>query len=61
MDLIETLYHNNALVKENPLNDSNSIGYKQLLNEFCTFFVGGMDTTGHLIANCLILMTYVNK
>jgi cytochrome P450 len=58
-DLIETLIENKTMAAKNSQHSEDKITYQELLDEFCTFYVGGMDTTGHTIANVLFKLKKV--
>jgi cytochrome P450 len=38
----------------------DTISYKDLVDEFSTFFVAGMDTTGHWMGIALYMLTIVS-
>jgi cytochrome P450 len=59
-DLIETLIENKTLESNDQRSSEDLITRQELLDEFATFYVGGTDTTGHLIAYVLYILAKVS-
>ena len=58
-DLLQTMINSSSIVERHQDRTPDTLSYQDLVDEFSTFFVAGMDTTGHWLGIALYTLTIV--